>query len=151
MIFQWGPNSGIANSSHCYGLMSSKLQNSSHYSPMEWYFNGALSLPFLSLHIAMALWVQKCKILASKASWNDVSMGQTPALLILHIDMALWVQNCKTPATTTQWNDILMGSKDHSSCHGGMKFAIWTHKAISIRRIGNATVWTQLKYHSRRL
>ena len=39
-IFQWGPNSSITNLSHWYGLMSSKLQNSGHYNPMEWYFNG---------------------------------------------------------------------------------------------------------------
>ena len=157
----------MSNSSHWYGLMSSKLQNSSNYSPIEWYFNGVQTLPLLILHIAialwvqnckipatiahwndisirsqhwhvqfftlilpyefkiakfqtlallilhiaMALWVQNCKILATKASWNDVSKGQTLALLILHIAMALWVQNCKIPATIAQWNDISMGSQ----------------------------------------
>ena len=75
MIFQWGPNPAIANSSQCYGLISSKLQNYSHYSPLEWYFNGVQTQTLLILHIAMALSVQNGKIPATIAPWNDISMG----------------------------------------------------------------------------
>ena len=40
MIFQWGPNTGIANFARRYCRMSSKLQTSAHHSPLERYFYG---------------------------------------------------------------------------------------------------------------
>ena len=49
-------NIGIANFSHFHGLMSSKLQNSGHRSPLEWYFTWVQPLPLPIIHIPIALW-----------------------------------------------------------------------------------------------
>ena len=80
MIFQWGPNTGIANFAHCYYLISSNLQNSGSQSPLEWYFNGVQTLALLVWHIAIALWVQNYKIPATIAPWNDISMGSNTGI-----------------------------------------------------------------------
>ena len=97
MIFHWGPTTtGITNSSHSYGLMSSKLQNSGHHRPLEWYFNGVKTLALPTLYIPMASWVQKYK-------W-------VLALLVRNTAMAFWVQSCQIPATIAHWNDISMGT-----------------------------------------
>ena len=73
-IFQRGPNTGIVNFANCYYLMSSTLQNSGHHSPLEWFFKGVQTRALPILHIPMALWVQSCKIPATIAHWNDISM-----------------------------------------------------------------------------
>ena len=80
MIFQLGSSTGIANFAHCYYLISSNLQNSGSQSPLEWYFNGVQTLALLVLHIAIALWVQNYKILATIAPWNDISMGSNTGI-----------------------------------------------------------------------
>ena len=54
--------------------MTSKLQNSGHHRPLDGYFNGVLTLALPILHISMALWVESCKIPATIAYWNDISM-----------------------------------------------------------------------------
>ena len=145
MIFQWGPDTDIANSSHSYGIMSSKLQNSGHHRPLDGYFNGVLTQALPILHISMALWVESCKIPATIAYCNDISMGYKHwhfklygfmssnlqncgqhrplewyfmgvlALLIRNIPMAFWVQCCQIPANIAHWNDISMGTK-HWHC-----------------------------------
>ena len=138
MIFQCGPNTGIAISSHSYGLISSTLLNSGFKSPLEWYFK---TMAFQILNISMASWVQSCKIPATVADWNDISMwswhcqffkflwpydfkipahhnpvkwystGVQPplALPILHIPMAFWVQSCQILATLAHWNNFQWG------------------------------------------
>ena len=113
MIFQRGLNTGIANSSHSYGLMSSKLQNSGHHRPLEWYFNGVKTLALPTLHIPMPLWVQSCKIPATIDHWNDVN--GVLALLLRNTAMAFWVQSCQIPANIAHWNYISMGIK-HWHC-----------------------------------
>ena len=45
-----------------------------HHIPLVWYFNGVQTLALLILHIAIALWVQNCKILPNRAPWKDISM-----------------------------------------------------------------------------
>ena len=70
-----GSNTGIANSSHYNCLISSKLQNSSPHCPLIKYSNGGQTLALLILQIAITLWVQHCKIPATIAHWNDISMG----------------------------------------------------------------------------
>ena len=52
--------------------MALRFQNSGHHSPLEWYFK---TLAFPILHISMASWVQTCKIPATVAHWNDISLG----------------------------------------------------------------------------
>ena len=42
MIFQWGLNTGNFNFAHSYCLVSSKLQNSGHHSPLEWWYFNAM-------------------------------------------------------------------------------------------------------------
>ena len=74
MIFQLGPSTGIANFANCYCLISSKLQNSGPKSQLKWYFNGVQTLALLILHLAIAIWVQNCKIPPTRAPWNDISM-----------------------------------------------------------------------------
>ena len=66
---------GLGCASHSYGIMRSKLQNSGHHRPLEWYFNGFQTLALPILHIPMALWVESCKIPATIAYCNDISMG----------------------------------------------------------------------------
>ena len=100
MIFQWGPNTWIANSSHSYGHMSSKLKNSGHHSPFKWYFT-------FFAH-SYGLMSSKCKILATIANWNDISMGSKH----LHCCFCtfLWpygVQKWKILATIAHWSYIL--------------------------------------------
>ena len=82
MTFQWGPNTGIANFAHCYCLISSKLQNSGPQSPLEWYFNGVQTLASLILHVAIAVWVKKCKIPPTIAPWKDIYMGSNTVIAI---------------------------------------------------------------------
>ena len=113
MIFQWGPNSGIAKSSHCYGLMSSKLRNSGHYSPLESYFNGVKNPGIANSSHCYGLMSSKLQNSShySPTEWyfNGV---QTLALLILHIAMALWVQNGKIPATVNHCTDGWVSTED---------------------------------------
>ena len=80
MIFQWGPNTGIANLANCCCCMSSKLQNSGQHSPLEWYFNGVQTLALLVWHIAIALWVQNYKIPPTITPWKDISMGSNTGI-----------------------------------------------------------------------
>ena len=80
MIFQLGSSTGIANFAHCYCLISSKLQNSGPQSPLEWYFNGVQTLASLILHVAIAVWVKKCKIPPTIAPWKDISMGSNTGI-----------------------------------------------------------------------
>ena len=95
MIFHWVPTTtGIANSSHSYGLMSWKLQNSGHCSPLEWYFNGVLTLPILQIPMALYFQNSGCH---SPLKWYFIGVL---ALLIRNIPMGFWVQCCQIPATS---------------------------------------------------
>ena len=82
MIFQLGSSTGITNFAHCYCLISSKLQNSGPQSPLEWYFNGVQTLASLILHVAIAVWVKKCKIPPTIAPWKDIYMGSNTVIVI---------------------------------------------------------------------
>ena len=93
MIFQWGPNTGIANFAHCYYRISSNLQNFGPQSPLEWYFNGVQTLAMLILRIAFSLWVQECKIPATISPQIEWYFNGVLTLSILHILMALWFQS----------------------------------------------------------
>ena len=86
--------------------MALRFQNSGHHSPLEWYFK---TLAFPILHISMASWVQSCKIPATVADWNDISMWSWHCQFFKF----LWPYDFKIPATITQWNDIPLGSNHH--------------------------------------
>ena len=139
MIFHWGTTTtGITNSSHSYGLLSSKLQNSGHRSPLEWYFNGVLTLPILQipkalrfqnsgqhsplkwyftgvqplalpiLHFPRAVWFLNSGH-HSPLKWYFTGVQPLLALPILHIPMAFWVQSCQILATLAHWNNFQWG------------------------------------------
>ena len=56
------------------------FQNSGHQSPLEWYFDGVQTLTSLILHIAIALSVKNCKILASKATGMIFQLGSSTGI-----------------------------------------------------------------------
>ena len=51
-----------------------------HHIPLVWYFNGVQTLASLILHIAIALSVKNCKIVASKATGMIFQLGSSTGI-----------------------------------------------------------------------
>ena len=136
MIFQWGPNTGIANFAHCCFCVGSQLQNSAPPSPLEWKFNGVQTLALLIWHIAVAVWVQNCKIPATI----------TPGMIFQ------WGLNMANKHGQHKECEELAMFRHHWNIISGVIVAgilqFWTHTATAMWQINNASVWTPMNYHS---